>query len=379
MTGKERVTNVIARKPVDKIPLGFYAVDCDTVSRVLGRKTFVRDKIATVLALAEGRRDEVAESFKKDSVEFYRKMDCADLIIPKEAALLPPKDYEPSPLKKIADNRLEDRQGRIFQSVVEANDLMCVFDPTLKKDYTVADFSSEPVVVTPPDDSVFEALDYLIAELGGERYVCSQAGIVVMPMLGDFDSAMTAYALQPEVIHATSRREIEILKKTAGAYVRKGSAGVHTGSDTAGTNGPFISPAMFRELCLPYMKESVAIIKQFTEQINFHDCGMNIPLMDMFIEAGIDCYQSLQTTAGMEIGKLTTMFGDRLTFWGGVPVETLIMGTPDETRKEVRHAMEIGSRNGGLILGPSHSIAYGVKYDNFMAMVDEYVKLRDKI
>ena len=81
MTGKERVKNAIARKPVDKIPLGFYVVDCDTVARVIGRKTFVRDKIGTVLALADGRRDEVAESLKKDSVEFYRKIDCADLII----------------------------------------------------------------------------------------------------------------------------------------------------------------------------------------------------------------------------------------------------------------------------------------------------------
>ncbi len=33
---------------------------------------------------------------------------------------------------------------------------------------------------------------------------------------------------------------------------------------------------------------------------------------------------------------------------------------------------------GGFILGPSHSIAYGTKYENFMALLDEFVKLRDK-
>ena len=32
----------------------------------------------------------------------------------------------------------------------------------------------------------------------------------------------------------------------------------------------------------------------------------------------------------------------------------------------------------GFILGPSHSIAKGVPYDNFMAMCDEFTKLRDK-
>ena len=105
---------------------------------------------------------------------------------------------------------------------------------------------------------------------------------------------------------------------------------------------------------------------------------MNIPLMEMFIEAGIDCYQSLQTTAGMEIGKLKKMFGNRLCFWGGVSMEKLITGTQDEVRADVRNALERGAPGGGFILGPSHSIAYGTKYDNFMAMLDEFVKLRDK-
>jgi uroporphyrinogen-III decarboxylase len=100
--------------------------------------------------------------------------------------------------------------------------------------------------------------------------------------------------------------------------------------------------------------------------------------MDMFIEAGIDCYQSLQTTAGMEIGRLKSTFGDRMCFWGGVAVETLITGTPEEVRKEVRTAFERAAGGGGFILGPSHSIAWGTKYENFMTMLDEYVKLRDK-
>lgn len=377
MNGRERVANTIARKPADKIPLGFYAVDCDIVEKVIGRKTFVRDKIAVPLALAEGRRAEVAESFKHDTVEFYRKIDCADLIIPKEAALLPPKDYVPQPLKKIADDRWEDPRGRIFQAVFAANDFMCIHDPTRKPEYTAQDFDGAPPV-RPPDDSVFEALDYLIAQLGAERYVCSAAGAAVMPLPGGFDAAMLTYALHPEVIHAANRRALAVLEKTVRAAVRPGSAGVHIGCDTAGTNGPFISPAMFRELCLPYMRQSVALIKQHAGQVNFHDCGMNVPLMEMFIEAGIDCYQSLQTTAGMEIGRLKKMFGSRLTFWGGIPMETLIDGTPAATRQAVRHALETGAPGGGFVLGPSHSIAYGVKYENFMALVDEYVRLRDK-
>jgi hypothetical protein len=73
--------------------------------------------------------------------------------------------------------------------------------------------------------------------------------------------------------------------------------------------------------------------------------------MEMFIDCGIDCYQSLQTTAGMEVGRLKEMFGDRLCFWGGMPVELLIAGTSDEVRKAVRAAVERGAPGGGSSLG----------------------------
>ena len=63
----------------------------------------------------------------------------------------------------------------------------------------------------------------------------------------------------------------------------------------------------------------------------------------------------------------------------GIPVETLILGAPKDVRQTVRTAMARGARGNGFILGPSHSIAMNVRYENFMAMLDEFVKLRDKL
>ena len=37
-----------------------------------------------------------------------------------------------------------------------------------------------------------------------------------------------------------------------------------------------------------------------------------------------------------------------------------------------------GAPGGGFILGPSHSIAKNTQYDNFLAMLDEFVSRRDK-
>jgi len=380
MNSKERVTAAIARQPVDRVPLGFYAVDHDTVSRVIGRPTFVRNKIAIQIALWEKRRDEVAESLKKDTVEFYRKIDCADIILPKEPMLLPPKDYDIDPPKAIGENRWEDRQGRIYQAEWRANEIQCVLDPTPPKsvdDYRVEDYDS--VEVEPPDPSVFEVWDYVYEQLGDERYIASPTpGLTALTRLGNTETGLMLYGLRPEVVHAANRQRVARQNLLDPYYVRSHAPGVLVEQDMAGSNGPLISPRMFREHCFPYMRERMQQLKRHTPQVIFHNCGNNIPLMDMFIETGLDCYQSLQTTAGMEIGFLKERFGHALCFWGGIPVEHLIDGTTEDVRQSVRTALERGAPGGGFILGPSHSVAMNTKYDNFMAMLDEFERLRDR-
>ncbi len=379
MNSRERVTAAISHQEVDRVPMGFYAIDCDTAGRVLGRETFVRNKIESQIAIWEGRRAELVEGLKTDVVELYRKLDCADILLPKEAQLLPPADEDPDPPRSIGTDRWEDRHGRIYQASRRANEIACVHDPTRQIDtWTVADFEG-PVEAKPPDPSIFEVLDHVIAELGQERYIASfTGGITALTLLGGTEDGLVRCALEPEVVLAANRRSVQQQGMQDEYCIRPGVAGVLMEQDMAGTNGPLVSPGMFEELCLPFLRQRVQHVKQFTSQVVFHNCGNNIPLMEMFIDVGIDCYQSLQTTAGMEVGLLKERFGDQLAFWGGVPVELLIDGTPDEIRVAVREAMEAGAEGGGFILGPSHSIAMNTKYENFMAMLDEFDRLRDQ-
>ena len=376
MNSKERVQSTIAGEEADRVPLGFYVVDYDIIEKVIGHPTYVRNKIDIQLALWDGRRDEVAESLKKDTVEFYRKIDCADIILPKEAALLPPADYEPDPPQKIAEDRWEDREGRVYQAVRHANEIRRIHDPTPQQTEFSPEQFQAPAEVSPPDPSRFEALNYLIEQLGKDRYVAgTTGGITALTRPGGTETGLRLYALQPEVIRAANRSQVARQNQLDQYFIHPDVPGALMEQDMAGSNGPLISPRMFRDLCFPYLKERIQHVKQFTDQVIFHNCGNNMPLINMFVEAGVDCYQSLQTTAGMEIGKLKEKWGEDLCFWGGVPVELLIDGTPRQVRRSVRAAMERGAAGGGFILGPSHSVAKNTRYDNFMAMIDEHDKL----
>ena len=376
MNSKQRVAAAIEGRPVDRIPLGFYVVDCDTIEQVIGRKTYVRNKIERQIAFWDGRRDEVVESYKRDTVEFFEKVDCVDLITFKEADVVPPADYEPDPPRRVAEDLWEDDRGRVFKASTLSNEIICIEDPTQRD---VDDFTEDMFPLPdedelePPDPSRWEACDYVAERLGRDRYIIGKSGgITAFSLVGGQETGLMMYALKPEVVRAHNRRSVRVQGFMDRFRIRPGQDGVLLEQDMAGTTGPFISPEQFRRDCLPFLKERVEQIKRHVPHVVLHNCGDNRPFMEMFIEAGIDGYQSLQTNAGMELSHLIERFGDRMVFWGGIATELLVGGTMEQVRTNVREALHKGAEAPGFILGPSHSVAYGTKYDNFMAMLDEY-------
>ncbi|MCU0500390.1 MAG: hypothetical protein MUC51_01255 [Anaerolineae bacterium] len=393
MNGKERVRAAVARQPVDKIPLGLYAVDHDTISRVIGRPTIVRNQIEMAIAFWEGRHAEVAQQWVADLTDFYRRLDCVDIITCRDAMLMPPPDIRISPLmwvnprydrrelpvpRRVAPDRWEDRDGRVYQANHEANEIICVHDPLLASPptFTAAQFAGPTPELATPDPTVFAVLDQIIATFGAEKYIVGpNGGSLIISLLGGYESGLMLHVEQPEVITAYNRRQVVIQNRLDPYFIRPGCDASLMDTDIGGTAGPIISPRMYRALYVPYLTQRIAHIKNLVPQMIMHNCGNTLPLIDMFIEAGFDCYQSLQTTAGMEIGLLKARFGERMAFWGGVPLELLIAGTPDEVQAAVRTALERGGPT-GFILGPSQSIARNTRYENFMAMLDEFERLR---
>ena len=139
--------------------------------------------------------------------------------------------------------------------------------------------------------------------------------------------------------------------------------GVLWGQDFSTSKGSLISPAMFRELFLKPNKARVDHLHRKGIKVLKHCCGDNRDLLDMFIEIGYDCYQSIDQTAGEDLCELKDSYGDRIALWGGVDVDRLIRGTTEEIRQDVRRAMACAKPGGGFILGASHSIAVGTERD----------------
>lgn len=380
MNGKERVMAALKLQMTDTIPYGEYAVDSDTVEKIIGHETYLRAKGKCQIAFWEGRRDEVVQSWKEDMVELNRRIDCFDIVnLAGEASgIVPPRGYTPEAPKRIDAKTWEDASGNIYKYSEITKDITKVYSPgTLEMEYTVEEFEGD-AVIPEPDESIFEVVDHIIKNLGDEKFVIGSCGReAAFVLLGGFESGLMQYAINPEAVTAATKREVRIGIQEDRYYIRPGTDGIMWGQDFAYNTGPMISPALFREIVLPAAKQRMESVKMnFGLPVIKHACGNNWPLMDMFIESGYDCYQSIQGSATMDIKRLQERYGDRICLWGGIPVETVIGGTPAEIRRSIRDTVHHFDGRDGLILGSSHSIAVGSDYDNFMTIIDEVQKLR---
>lgn len=378
MNSIERVRMALAFQEPDRVPIGEFVIDCDIAGHILGRPTYIRDKVRTQIAYWEGRRDEVVAGLIQDLPELYRKLDIYDVIPIAKMAVVPPKGYAPECPRKIADDAWEDSAGRIYKLSAVTNEISMVRDPTeWTREFSPDQFPADPEV-SPPGESVYEVLNAVQPLLPPDRYLIGDMPMATeQALLGGWQRGLVEIADHPETVEACVQSSIAAARKRMEFWRNRGWHGVLNGTDFGHTTGTFVSPAAFRRLFLPAVQANVRAAHERGLHFFQHSCGDNRPILNDLADAGIDCLQSLQPEAGMTPGFVKRATGNRVAAWGGVDLHVLISGTPDDVRAEVRHTMETAKRGGRLILGASQSIGWGTTYDNFMAMLDEYEKTRD--
>ena len=145
-----------------------------------------------------------------------------------------------------------------------------------------------------------------------------------------------------------------------------------TGTDFGAQHGPFVSPATYRQLFLPFHKQVNDWVHHNTQWKTFiHSCGSVWALLEDFIAAGFEILNPVQcSAANMDPFELKKKFGDRLTFWGGgVDTQhTLPFGTPEDVRSQVRERIRAFGPGGGFVFNAIHNVQALVPVENVLAM-----------
>ncbi|MCK5315823.1 MAG: hypothetical protein KAJ53_11900, partial [Anaerolineales bacterium] len=72
----------------------------------------------------------------------------------------------------------------------------------------------------------------------------------------------------------------------------------------------------------------------------------------------------------IDIEKAKEIIGDTMCFWGNVPAQTLMSGTPEQTKDYVRELIDTFGDNGGLIVDGAVGVPKEAKLENVMAMTE---------
>lgn len=191
------------------------------------------------------------------------------------------------------------------------------------------------------------------------------------------DGFLLNLALEPEFAEALLRKTASVCTALMEPFLEE--AGdlldiVKIGDDLGTQDSLLMSPAMYRRVLKPIHAEYVAFIKARTPaKVFFHSCGDVEPLLDDFVEIGIDVLGPVQASAGKlsDFASLKRRYGRALTFCGGIDTHRVLPhGTPEEVRAEVRRVIGLLGPGGGYLLGAVHTIMRDVPPENVLAMVD---------
>jgi len=389
MTSKERVLAALDHREPDRVPFGEWGVDHDTVEKILGRETLWRNRRLTTLAIWAGERERLVESWKRDLVDLVLAMDY-DLV---PVMLVPRRDLEPTPVRQLDEETWEREDGLLYKYTPSNDAILCV-NPSRQPVVSSAEEYLERLMAHTgdgfralsysekegfrlelEDPSVFELVEHVVAELGGERFVFYRGMSVFEPVHfgGSMEDFFIKVALEPDLVRRCFDVMIDYHIAVSEEVARRGVDAIMPGGDFADSNGPMISPQAVREIFLPGMKRLAEHIHRLGCRALIHNCGNNIPLMEVMIEAGFEAWQSIQAVLpDLDMARLKRDYGDRLALWGGINIETLHDGTPQDNRRDVLYALKHAASGGGLILGTSNSVSFGSKYENYMAAVEAW-------
>lgn len=345
MTGRERILNQIAGRPVDRVPLiGGWVLGMANVAELAGIsiEQYLADPHAGFLlanralgvdGLASPIIPTEPDSIREGSIQESDFSDIAPEALVARANEFP--DTEDEVLTLFDAAQVEDHYRQYFENLIATCDGITPI-PTLWSATT--NFS-------------------LYAEFG---YV----------------AFLSAIALYPEAVEKIywadgilTRRRNEIIARLITEYDLPPI--VLTGHDICNNKGPMCSPEFLRKGYWPHVAYALQPLLDAGIRVIHHCDGNVVPLLDDMVAAGFSGFQGFQYECGLDIADLRrrrSLKGEEMLILGGLSVtRTLPFGTPDDVKAEIDYCLDCTDGGRGLMLFTSNVVGVEVPMSNLLA------------
>ena len=142
------------------------------------------------------------------------------------------------------------------------------------------------------------------------------------------------------------------------------------GDDMGFRSAPLAPPDVLRELILPWHQRFAQLAHDRGVPYFLHSCGQLAPLMEDLIEVvGIDGKHSFED-AILPAPEFQVRYGDRIATLGGVDVNLLAGGSPEQVQARTRELLTLCAPKGRYAIGSGNSIPSYVPVESYLAMLD---------
>jgi len=181
----------------------------------------------------------------------------------------------------------------------------------------------------------------------------------------------TGFYEQPDLLHdiinTLKETSLRVLERVTDELVID-QLSVH--EDLAGKAGPLIGPRQVREFIRHYFREVWDLVSSRGTRIFDMDSDGNVtPLLDLFLDCGLNSMHPMEPAAGMDLVELRRTYGKRLAIRGGIDKHVLRQGK-EAIRKELEYKMQPAMRHGGIAFGLDHRVPNGTPLEDYRYYVD---------
>jgi uroporphyrinogen decarboxylase len=145
---------------------------------------------------------------------------------------------------------------------------------------------------------------------------------------------------------------------------------VWLGDDMGFKTATLIDPNHLREYVLPWHARYARMAHDAGRLFLLHSCGhVEAVMPDLIDHVGIDAKHSFED-AVVPVEEFTRRWGARVAVLGGVDVDLLSRGTPEQIRQRTMRILEACAPSGGYACGSGNSVTNYVPPDNYLAMIE---------
>jgi uroporphyrinogen-III decarboxylase len=184
---------------------------------------------------------------------------------------------------------------------------------------------------------------------------------------------MMVMLLEPEVAREhfalATLRALKVIEDYAGIGIEL----VGVGGDFAGTR-LLISPDSYREFIVPEVRTCAHRIRAAgARAVNASDGDLWKVIEDFLVGCQVDAYLEIDLGAGMDLRRLKSSYGSRITFIGNMDCgKVLSFAAPEQIRALTHEILQAGWGSGGHVFTASNAITASVPLGNYLAMVNAY-------